>query len=212
MQNFSTKSVYTFLQLEKSSKILKSWQFWFALSVLILGIVLNNVFSYYIGTKFGKSLPVLNDLLLSNLPYYKIAWFYDIFAIIPLILVTIYIAHKKIEYAPYYILLFGILQLVRAFFILLTPIGSPNGDEEGIFRGAAFMFGMYPSGHTGSSFLAFLVSDGIYRKVLLVFSILVMITLIFGRGHYSIDVFSAIIFSYAVFEFCKRFQKKMCIN
>ena len=78
----------------------------------------------------------------------------------------------------------------------------------GLFVGSAFRSGVYPSGHTGSTFLAFLLTKGKYKIIFLILSIATMITLLLGRGHYSVDIFSAIIFNYAIYCFGRKYFKK----
>ncbi len=190
----------------KIINLFKNNYFYYGVFVLVIGIAINQVNSWYIKTKYSE-LPLLNDILLDNLPYFNLVWVFDLLAIVSIIFFIYYAYKKDFEKIPYFLTLFGISQLVRGVFIGFTPFGSPKLDH-GILNTGMFRAGIYPSGHTGFSFLAFLLSKGIYRIIFLFLSMGIMITLILARGHYSVDIFSAIIFNYAIFEFGNRFLRK----
>ena len=154
----------------------------------------------------GKTLPMLSDLILDNLPVLNVALYYDIFCLIPIILVLIYFVHKK-DYnrIPLFLLMSGIFYIVRGIFIVLTPFGNPpmfNGSDP-LFNGfAKYDLGVYPSGHTGNVFLLFLlVKDRGYKYLIFACLILVIITLFLAHGHYSIDILSGLLFAYAIKSF-----------
>jgi membrane-associated phospholipid phosphatase len=68
--------------------------------------------------------------------------------------------------------------------------------------------GVYPSGHAGSLFLFYLlVKDKWYKWILLFCLTIVIISLCLSRGHYSIDIFSGIIFAYAIKAFGEKHLK-----
>ncbi len=195
---------------EKIKILLKDKKFRFAAFVLIVGILVNQVSSWYIMSKY-PSLPILNDILLDKIPYLNLVWLFDLLSLSTVILFIIYAYKKDFERAPFFLMLFGISQLVRGVFIGLTPLGSPKLDT-GLFKGSMFREGLYPSGHTGFSFLAFLLSKGKMKIVFLTLTILIMITLLVARGHYCIDIFSAIIFNYAIYEFGNRYFQNFKIK
>jgi membrane-associated phospholipid phosphatase len=179
--------------------------------VLIFGIYLNQVSSVWLRDHFEGKLPVLNDVILDNLPYYRIQWLYDLIPMIAIILFCIYTYRFEIEKTPYFLLIFGISQIMRAIFICLTPFGSPSYgmDPLKLLDTISFRYGLYPSGHTGTVFLAFLLAKKKkYKVFFLALSLLVVTTLLLARGHYSIDIFSALIFAYALYSLGKnRFEK-----
>lgn len=196
------------LNLSKLKKQLRNKYFWISLSLLIFGILVNQLVSIHLDLKYGDNLPALNDFILDNIPYIKISWIYDILTLTPIILFIIYVYKKDIDKVPYFLLLFGFSQLLRGLFIGLTPFGLPQNHSLGILKGSAFRKGCYPSGHTGASFLSFLMSKGVYKYIIFVFFILVILALLLGRGHYSIDIFSAIIFQYAIYCFGEKYFKR----
>lgn len=197
--------------------LLKDKYFYIAVSVLIGGIQLNFFCQNYLldYTKNGSSLPVLSDLILDNIPLWDIDYIYDIFSLVSLFAIIFYVIHrKKYDKIPYLILLSGIFQIVRGFFIVLTPFGNPPGFDgtEGLFNGfSKIELGVYPSGHTGISFLYFLFAeDSLYKFILLSSVIIIIIALFLSRGHYTIDILSGIFFAYAIKAYGdKHFLDKM---
>ncbi len=189
-------------------EIIKLKIFWISLSLFIFGVFLNQTVSIFLLETYKGSLPVLNDLLLDNIPYLKIMWLYDLFAIASVTIIIIFTYHKEQKKIPYFLLMFGLLQITRGVFIALTPFGSPNGGEIGLFNGSAFREGVYPSGHTANAFLTFILTEGVYKKIAIFVLLGTIVTLLLGRGHYSIDIFSAIFFTYAIFMFCEKYFKK----
>lgn len=193
--------------------ILRSKYFYIGLISILVGYGLNFTSQIYLlhCINEGKTLPVLSDLILDRLPYYDISLIYDIFYLTGIVVVLIYWVHKKdYERIPLFLILCGILFLVRGVFIVLTPFGNPP-----MFRGSNMFkafegieVGVYPSGHTGSLFLLFLmVKDKWYKQIILFCLCIVIISLCLSRGHYSIDIFSGIIFAYAIYAFGEKHLK-----
>ncbi|MEM4330824.1 MAG: hypothetical protein QW273_02340, partial [Candidatus Pacearchaeota archaeon] len=97
----------------------------------------------------------------------------------------------------------GTMYIVRGIFIGLTPLGNPRPIPTGppFHAFAKYEYGVYPSGHTTSSFFSFLFTKGVFKFFSFISFLGVIVFLIIARGHYSIDIFSAIFFSYAVYSF-----------
>jgi hypothetical protein len=201
-------------------KLLKNKYFYLGVITLFIGIELNFYSQEYLLNymQTGQSLPVLSDLILDNIPLWDIAYLYDIFSIVALLVLVIFVIHKrKYDSIPYFLLLSGIFQIVRGFFIVLTPFGNPAG-----FDGTGWPFngftdielGVYPSGHTGIAFLYFLlVKANPYRYILLFSVFIIIISLFLSRGHYTIDILSGIFFAYAIKSYGdKHFLKHFAPN
>ncbi len=191
--------------MSQIKQLLKNKYFYLGLLVLFIGIFLNQLASW---TLSDKELPVVNDLILDHVPYYKIQWVYDLIPVTAIILFIIYAYKYEINKTPYFLLLFGILQIIRAGFIILTPLASPCLEESlRLFNSRAFTNGLFPSGHSGATFLCFLLAKK-YKLILLILSISIVVTLLLARGHYSIDIFAAVLFAYAVYSYGeKHFEK-----
>ena len=192
--------------------VVKNKYLYIALLIFIFGAGLNIASQTYLNNFVieGKTFPMLSDLILDNLPVLNVALFYDIFALIPIILVLIYIAQKK-DYnrIPFFLMMSGIFYIVRGIFIVLTPFGNPplfNGSDP-LFNGfAKYDLGVYPSGHVGNVFLMFLlVKDKGYKLLIFICLIFVIITLFLSHGHYSIDILSGLFFSYAIRAFGEKY-------
>lgn len=199
--------------------LLKDKWFYVGLAALILGIQLNFYSQTYLHNYMieGKSLPVLSDLILDNLPYWDIDYLYDIFSLLSGIIFVIYVIHKKqISKVPYFLVLCGIFHLVRGVFIVLTPFGNPPmfDGTEGLFNGfSKYELGVYPSGHTGIAYMYFILAkDKIYRSLLLICVLVIIAALFLSRGHYSIDVLSGIFFAFAIKAYGDKYIKKVFIR
>lgn len=194
--------------------VLKSWFFYIGLISVIAGMELNFISQTYLYNYIngGKTLPMLNDLILDKLPSYNVSLIYDIFSFISLIIVIIYIVHKK-DYnrIPFILLMSGIIELVRGIFIVLTPLGNPPMfiGSDGLFNGfSKYELGVYPSGHVGSVFLLLLMVKSRLYKWLIFFCLLaVIISLLLAHAHYSIDILSGLLFAYAINSFGNKHLK-----
>jgi len=188
--------------------LFKSWYLYISLFSFFIGGALNIASQTYLHDYIskGKTLPMLSDLILDNIPVLNIALYYDIFALIPIIVVLIYVIHKK-DYnrIPFIIMMSALFYIVRGIFIVLTPFGNPPmfGGSDPLFNGfAKYDLGVYPSGHAGNVFLLYLlVKDKVYKWIIFVCLVLVMITLFLAHGHYSIDILSGLFFAYAICSF-----------
>jgi hypothetical protein len=202
----NNKLILKFLEVLKGLiMLLRNKYFYIGAITLFIGIQLNFYSQKYLLNYIqdGASLPILSDLILDNIPFWDITFLYDIFAVVSLITVITFIIHKhKYDKVPYYLLLCGIFQIIRGFFIVLTPFGNPMGFDgtDGPFNGFTDIeLGVYPSGHVGITYLYFLlVRDKQYRYILLSSVLVIIIALFLSRGHYSIDILSGIFFAYAI--------------
>ena len=186
-------------------QLFKSRYFYIGFFSVLAGMALNIASQTYLHNYMseGKTLPMLSDLILDNLPVIDLSLVYDIVCLIPIFLVFVYVAHRK-DYnrVPFILLMVGIFYLVRGVFIVLTPFGNPPLFEgsDPLFNGfSKYELGVYPSGHTGNVFMLFmLVNDSVYKKIILACLVVVIIALLLSHGHYSIDIFSGVFFAYAI--------------
>jgi membrane-associated phospholipid phosphatase len=192
--------------------VLKSKYFYFSLVSLIFGACLNFASQTYLhhSVSEGKTLPVLSDLILDNVPVIDVSLIYDLFSLVVFAVVVIYLVHKKdLNRLPYILLLCGIFYIIRGIFIVLTPFGNPPEfpGSDPLFNGfSLYELGVYPSGHVGDSFLLLLlVNDKVYKYILSFCLAVIIITLIFSHGHYSIDILSGFFFAYAIKAFGEKY-------
>ncbi len=68
---------------------------------------------------------------------------------------------------------------------------------------------LFFSGHTSTAFMLFQVAKNKYLKIyFLLATIIVGISVILQKAHYTIDVFVGLIFSYASYQIIKTLQRK----
>jgi hypothetical protein len=188
--------------------LVKSRYLYIGILSVIAGTGLNFASEAYLHNYMseGKTLPMLSDLILDNLPFVNVSLIYDIFCLVPILLVLIYFVHKKdYDRIPFFLLMSGIFYIVRGIFIVLTPFGNPpmfNGSDP-LFNGfSKYELGVYPSGHAGNVFLMFLlVKDKGYKWLIFICMVVVVTALFLARGHYSIDILSGLFFAYAIRAF-----------
>ena len=194
--------------------VLRSRYFYIGLIAVVAGAALNFASQTYLHNYMirGKTLPMLSDLILDNLPVVDLSLIYDVVCLVILAIVVIYVIHRK-DYnrLPYFLLLCGIFYIIRGFFIVLTPFGNPpefQGSDP-LFNGwSKFELGVYPSGHVGNSFLMLLlVNDKTYKYILGFFLAVVIFALFLSHGHYSIDILSGFFFAYAIRAFGDKYLK-----
>ena len=190
----------------KLKELFKNKLIYIGLLVLIAGAAITYLSGYYVNQTY-HNLPLLNDFLLDNLPFLKIAWLFDLLSISVSILIAVYLVGYDTEKAPYFLVLLGIVYVTRAVFTILLPVSNPGFGNNSLFTGPLFASGLFFSGHTAEAFLAFLFAKGRFKTTFLVLFILVAIILLLARGHYSITVFSAIFFTYAIFSFGEKYLK-----
>ncbi len=194
--------------------VMKSRYFYIGLLAIIAGAALNFASQTYLHNYMiqGKTLPMLSDLILDNLPVVDLSLMYDLLCLVIILIVAVYIIHKKdYKRLPYIMLLSGIFFIVRGIFIVLTPFGNPPEflGSNPLFNGwSKFELGVYPSGHVGNSFLLLLlVNDRIYRYILTFFLLAIIFALFLSHGHYSIDILSGFLFAYAIRAFGEDYLK-----
>lgn len=188
--------------------VLKSYYFYIGIFTLLAGALLNFASQTYLHNYMieGKTLPMLSDLILDNLPLADLSLIYDLFCLVIFGVVIIYFIHRKAyNRIPYILFLSGIFFIIRGIFIILTPFGNPPAfiGSDPLFNGfSKYELGVYPSGHVGNSFLLLLlVNDRIYRNILWLCLTVIVVTLFISHGHYSIDIFSGFFFAYAIKSF-----------
>jgi len=194
--------------------VIASRYFYIGLLAIIAGAALNFASQTYLHNYMiqGKTLPMLSDLILDNLPVVDLSLIYDILCLVILLIVGIYIIHRKdFNRLPYIMLLCGIFFIIRGIFIVLTPFGNPpefQGSDP-LFNGwSKYELGVYPSGHVGNSFLMILlVKDKIYKYIMTFFLLAIIFALFLSHGHYSIDILSGFFFAYAIRAFGEKYLK-----
>jgi hypothetical protein len=176
----------------------------------LAGALLINYWAGMLADLFGEMGPRPLDLFLSTMPEVPTLATGIVFVYgYGLFLAWLFLASALWERrrAPYIAWSFALLIVVRSFFIILTPLHHPLADLpmvddplfQAIGRYLTFKHDLFFSSHTATPFLASLVMRGKYvKRSFLLISFIMAATVLFGRYHYSIDVFGAFFITYAV--------------
>lgn len=162
------------------------------------------VANYHAGsyaTRLGGPMPALRgDLLLRVLPLVNVAPLYVWgFAAFILFAIGAALAYERGRLG-YIAWMYALLVSVRAFFLILTPMGAPAGQldtgGDALFQAIGhyltFKNDLFFSAHTAMPFLGTLVYRRAWvRAVFAGFSALMAACVLLGRFHYSIDVGAA---------------------
>jgi membrane-associated phospholipid phosphatase len=181
--------------------LFKNKYFYISLVVGFTGAALNYASQTYLHNYMSQGKPVIDLSLM-----------YDLSCIVIYLVVITYIIHKNDQNRfPFIILLCGIFFIIRGIFIVLTPFGNPPEfmGSDPLFLGfSKYELGVYPSGHVGNSFLLLLlVNDKTYKYIIGFFLTVIIFSLFLSHGHYSIDILSGFLFSYAIKAFGDKYLK-----
>jgi hypothetical protein len=98
---------------------------------------------------------------------------------------------------------------IRAIFITLTHMGPPSNLEQipTALKFYAFSADMFFSGHVGGPFLlALLTTNFRYRILALIYTGIMIIIVLLGHMHYSIDVFASLFIAHSIAEISKKLK------
>lgn len=185
--------------------------------LLVISGATNFISSWIIKTYFPDRVAA-PDLMFKVTPYYpQLQYFTDIFNLFSFVLIIYYLVTKKGKEINYIILNFACAYLLRAFLIILTPLGGINGNEATYGISSIKQYGAFPSGHTIMVAMTYLIINQQDApktlKILASASLIIeVISLILSRGHYSIDIVGALLLCYFVFNEIKRFKSSLVIE
>jgi len=149
------------------------------------------------------------DLLLDLLPAMELkdflAWGAELLLWLLALLLFLYP-----EYIPFSLKTVGMLYLIRAFFVILTPLG-PRSDQvivttKGIFYTLAYSSNdFFFSGHVAFPFILALIfwQKHLIRYLAFVIAAVFAIAVLLAHTHYSIDVFAVPFIVPTIFGLCR---------
>lgn len=145
--------------------------------------------------------PMPRDLILDAIPFVQAAEYVaDVAVMAAGLIALIYIVRKQPQKLLRGLTIFALMYLFRAAFIVLTPMANPHGASYYGILGS--QNGMWPSGHSANVMLSYLLladsNAGRWRSAVLVLALIEWTTMLFSRGHYSIDIIGAILLAYFV--------------
>jgi|GEM_PF-5705309 len=179
--------------------------FWTILAFFLVAIFADSVASY---VTMQQQLPVLSDALLDHLPFLPVFWVYDIVSVILIFLLVQRLYRDGLEDVPYVLLLLGMLQFFRAVCIYINPIAPPANSPYGLLE----LFSATPDAHQGSipsghvmwgAFIA-LYLRGKERWLATGLVVLLVLSMLFSRAHYFIDLVVGALAGYTIYVFGDR--------
>lgn len=185
----------------------------FLISILILALVLFSLTNFlnYVESRNGFS---FSDPILSLFKPIDLTWL--TFTLIYGALITaIFKLISRPEKLLFAIQLYTLMVIVRMISMWLLPLNPPaqmillnDPFVEFFGTGKTLTKDLFFSGHTATLFILFLTSDEKkFRMIFLFFTIAVAICVLMQHVHYSIDVFAALIFTYACYQILKFWEK-----
>lgn len=193
----------------------KAFRIELVLTILFLIITLHFLsrFLVFIETREGV---ILSDPILPFFNAVDLTWFS--FSLIYLSIVTAIIIFVPV---PHQIMLavqsYIVMVVIRIAAMYLTPLDPPPGMiplndpvVEIIGTGQLLTRDLFFSGHTATLFLFYLVSDKkLFKYLFLICVVLVGISVLLQKVHYTIDVFVAPFFAYIAFRIVVELRKKL---
>ncbi|SDC01065.1 PAP2 superfamily C-terminal [Raineyella antarctica] len=173
--------------------------------MLAVGLLLHALTASLLGSALIDSSfpdrPRPDDLLFTLLPYVGAARYLTVVALVggfgAFLVDTLRRDRTRL---PEYISVFALMYLMRAVIMVLTPLGSAQG--EGAFVFSQQQFGMFPSGHVAACTLLVMLTPTDrgpwlpgFQQLLLV---LMCAGLLLAHGHYSIDVVGGLLLGHFV--------------
>ncbi|MCL6493729.1 MAG: sphingomyelin synthase family protein [Ignavibacterium sp.] len=181
----------------------------FITSILLLTLVLFILTNFlnYVESRNGFS---FNDPILSLFEPIDLTWLTFTLIYGSLIAAIINLISKP-EQLLFTIQLYILMVVARIISMWLLPLNPPEkmillNDPFVEFFGTGITLtkDLFFSGHTATLFILFLTADErLFKRIFLVSTIIVAICVLMQHVHYSIDVFAAILFTYACYQILK---------
>lgn len=145
--------------------------------------------------------PSAPDLLYGWLPQTPAASYVTLAAMGAMLAIfLVYALRTAPERIPEYLTVFAIMYLLRAPMLVLTPLAAAR--DGSVIAFPLFVNGLFPSGHTAlAMLLVYLTRTGRaprLRAVQVALLIVVVVSMLFSRGHYSIDIVGGLLLGYFV--------------
>lgn len=182
--------------------------------ITLSGILTFFVMSYFYYNQVGwaadqRHLPGSSDWLLRRLPEANLlpvlSWGWLGLHLYAAVLAILYYPRQL----PFMIFTLALFMMVRTTFMALSPIGPPHGmldmSKLDYFFSRAmgtitFQNEFVMSGHTSFPFLFYLFFETAWQKrIFLTGSIVMAVSVLVTRNHYSVDVLSAYLISYSIY-------------
>ena len=187
-------------------------EFVLSLAALFGALALNHAADGYI-ERVGEKAPVSPDLILRHLPAVDVSLIYWWGAAAFVVFATAAALLRERDRLAFFARSYAFVIAARAGFMVLTPLHIPAGaisvDDGLLFSSVGRMVtvhhDLFFSMHTAMPFFgALLFRDRVVRAVCGAFALLMGVTVLLLKTHYSLDVAGAILIPYALFHFQRR--------
>jgi len=183
-----------------------------AITLILLAVVLASLTNFlnFVEARQGVSLP---DPVLNLFTPIDLTWL--IFALIYISLITAVISLAKNPCRLLFaIQLYTMMVIVRIIAMYILPLEPPQNMialndpfVEFFGSGKTLTKDLFFSGHTATLFILFLVSENkLIKTIFLISTVAVAVSVFLQHVHYSIDVFAAVFFVYALYSLLKKFK------
>jgi hypothetical protein len=183
---------------------------------LAIGLFILSVLSTFFAHKYVASLDNLSsnpDLILDLYPVITILTpIFVLGFIFTFSAFLFFSAYKKFHLFPYYLSQLSLILIIRSFFITLTHLKIPEGGVMPSFPSVLNLLvtqnDLFFSGHVAVPFLGFLLfSNKKVKMLFLTLTIIMAISVLGLKLHYSIDVFAALFITYSSFKIGEKIFK-----
>ncbi len=175
-----------------------------AILLFIISLIIFDVSGSYV-TRAGEGFVSSPDLILDNFSPIDLNFvFGGVFLIISFFVYLFPLIYYPGRYY-YYLIMFSMLTIVRAGFIVLTHLKTPETaiavQLPWIFNNFFSSNDVFFSGHVAMPFLGYLIFKNKWLKsIMLILSLIMAFTVLIMHRHYSIDVAAAYFITYGVYK------------
>lgn len=180
----------------------------FSFILLFVSLLFNYFGAVYIA-HLSIVRPIIPDLILDSTPHIiQMGYVADLIAVVA-VMFLLYLMFKRKEKILFYNSVLSLVYFIRAFLIVINPIGDSYGKITylGLFPASNYSQGMFPSAHTAlvmAIFLFYLSEKFSWKKLMGLLVILEILSLIFAKGHYTMDIVGGVLLAYSSFKFMEK--------
>jgi membrane-associated phospholipid phosphatase len=198
----------TLMSAAAPKKPFLTWELALSVGALGAAMVFNRFADVYI-ERVGEHAPVSPDLILRHLPGVDVSTIYWWGALSFALFATVTALLRERGRVAYFARAYALLVVARACLMVLTPLHIPTDAisvDSGVIYGS---FGqmmtvhhdLFFSMHTASPFLASLLfRERWASRICMGFAVLLGVTVLLLKTHYSLDVAGAFLVTYALYR------------
>lgn len=172
-------------------------------------------FTMFLKFNEGRAGVSLGDPVLHFFNPLDLTWLIFVLIYLSIVLALIYLFRRP-DSLLYVLQVYSLLLLIRMLMMFLLPLNPPSGMiplndpfVQGFGTGQLLTKDLFFSGHTATIFMLYLVIENrLYKKLFIIFTIVVGLSLLLQHVHYAVDVASAPFFAYLAYRLIYLLQTK----